>query len=36
MLVGAGALEATDEVIAVAERLQRGRRQGAARQGRGA
>ena len=36
MLVGAGALGATDEVIAAAERLGAGRRQGAARQGGGA
>ena len=34
MLVGAGCLEATDEVLAVADKLQRWRRQGAARQGR--
>ena len=33
ILVGAGALHATDEVIAVADRLRRRRRQGAARQG---
>ena len=33
ILVGAGALAATDEVIAVADRLGAGRRQGAARQG---
>ena len=36
ILVGAGALRATDEVIAVADRLRRRRRQGAARQGRAA
>ena len=36
MLVGAGALDAADEVIAVADRLRRGVRQGAARQGRAA